>query len=418
MSTVATAALTSPPTPFASLLRRSKFASYDPQIAQVYTTSSANAHRGNWGVKRPLALRKPGRFIAIQAVDSREQQTEWRHGQQEALFVERWPELGVRTLDRGSWEKHVGVSNRARWMLDSEFLVDQKAAEREAEAFAAFEEERTTQTKGYKAAPPRKKPTEVWDGVPVRRVSAMTQREYARYMDDLRAQRPAFQEFLVEQTAISLEKQLAGKRQHPIRPTPYEEVPLSSAKEVRNLFLKGAAHRPPLAQQPHRTAGLQYASESPLTQFFTSRPQPGRFLTEKAVRYRPLGVSGVIMGSGSASNITDPPPNPMFRPTFAHLIKAPRTVGKNESHGLEAVVIEARAFESSQLSMTRRNPHRPGSREWIEASGPTKKKERDMTRTPTGRSGKRDLLQPAAETSPVKLMDTLNAIMSQQTQPE
>ncbi len=94
------------PSPFASLLRRSKFASYDPTIGQVYTTYDGNAYRGNWGFKRPLALRKRNKFISVKAVDSPEQQTEWSPRESEARFIKRWEEVATEPSIRDAWETH------------------------------------------------------------------------------------------------------------------------------------------------------------------------------------------------------------------------------------------------------------------------------------------------------------------------
>ena len=50
------------PGTFPELLRRSRFASFDPTIRQSYGTPPSRLHRGNWGLKRPIAQSKRSAF--------------------------------------------------------------------------------------------------------------------------------------------------------------------------------------------------------------------------------------------------------------------------------------------------------------------------------------------------------------------
>lgn len=91
----------------AALLRRTRLSTFDPTISQVYTAPPAYASRGDWGLKRGLpsgAASQGGssnlRFVDVKALDTPEGQTVWIEREKETLFVKRWNETGAR-LDVG-----------------------------------------------------------------------------------------------------------------------------------------------------------------------------------------------------------------------------------------------------------------------------------------------------------------------------
>jgi len=84
-----------PASPFALLLRRSRFASYDPAIRQTYSAPPASAHRGQWGLKRPIALRRRNAFISLTNFETRAQQTEWNNAESQVRFIRRFEEMGT-----------------------------------------------------------------------------------------------------------------------------------------------------------------------------------------------------------------------------------------------------------------------------------------------------------------------------------
>ncbi|GAA5919807.1 hypothetical protein JCM6882_006486 [Rhodosporidiobolus microsporus] len=89
--------MAAPSTSYSSLLRRSKLAHFNPQIDQVYTTSSANLARSNFGFKRPLpqATTKTSPFVRVSHIDSPEGRTVFRKATRETKFVRQWSETGV-----------------------------------------------------------------------------------------------------------------------------------------------------------------------------------------------------------------------------------------------------------------------------------------------------------------------------------
>ena len=138
---------TSAPSQFAALLRRSKFASYDPHIGQVYTAFDGHAARGNFGLKRPLALRRRNAHITVQAVDSHEQQTVWKSAEQANRWIRMWDEVGVKPKvgQQTKWEQKLGaLGAEVSLLTDSEFTHQETAGaqkEEGVEAELAEEEE-------------------------------------------------------------------------------------------------------------------------------------------------------------------------------------------------------------------------------------------------------------------------------------
>ncbi|THH20881.1 hypothetical protein EW146_g552 [Bondarzewia mesenterica] len=354
--TTAAAAVLPPSSPFAAMLRRSKFASYDPRISQVYTTYGGYAHRGDWGVKRPLAIRKRDKYITLQSIDSREQQTEWKTGEPESRWMKRWAELGIEAHPRGGWEHQLGKSARKQWLVDPEFslgtsdgsVLKSKQLENadEADDFSEF---------NRKAVPS---------------IMAMKPKEFERYLDKLREQRPVFQKYLQKQVDSGSKKRIASNI--------VDQAQYESALLAREKFLwysaKESYHSPSsraIEQQPHHTAGLSYALASPLTNFFLAKPQVGRRVRlpsdDDEVRPSKETLDRVSV-AGMLSKLTTPwagkSETKSLRITAAKLLNAPRAVDGNRL-GLDGVRLETLSGDVSQLDMVRPNPHKPGSRKYI-----------------------------------------------------
>ena len=81
------------PSPFGALLRRSKFATYDPKIGQVYASYGGHAHRGDWGIKRPLAKQRRGFYAKISAIDTNYEHTDWKGAHKEVRMMKTMEEL-------------------------------------------------------------------------------------------------------------------------------------------------------------------------------------------------------------------------------------------------------------------------------------------------------------------------------------
>ncbi|KAI0256593.1 mitochondrial ribosomal protein subunit-domain-containing protein [Lactifluus subvellereus] len=347
MAAIAKAAIVHPPSPspFATLLRRSKFASYDPTIGQVYTTHDGNAHRGNWGFKRPLALRKRDKFISVQVVDSPEQQTEWKPRESEARFVQRWGEVATEPNVRGAWEKHYMNSRPMHQgelaKVDKNGSVVDPAVQRQAEESSGKRQ--------YVASGPL--------------ISAMSAKQFARYLDKLHKQRPE---------GAGRTRKPKAPSQHLVAPSAYEESALGSAEMVRRRFLQRQSHtlyEAPdsrvIEQRPHRNGGLSYAHASQLTHFFTTRGEPGRFIDSQGPEGRPNVRAGF---AGMAANLKTPvidyDSGSKFRVVDSVLQQAPNVVSA-QPQGLDGAIIEMTVQDVGNHHMTRANPFPPGSRAYI-----------------------------------------------------
>ncbi len=339
------------PSPFAFLLRRSKFASYDPTICQVYTTHDGNAYRGNWGFKRPLALRKRDKFISVEAVDSAEQQTEWSRRESEARFIKRWEQVATEPIVREAWDSHCTGS---RPMHQAELAKEGQNGNIVNPAVQRQLDE--SSNKQYVAPGPL--------------VSSMPTRVFDRYLDKLRRQRPEFLKFLSQEAEYSTHTQTAPR--HPVAPSAYEQSALGSAEMVRRRFLQKRSHTiyespdsRAIEQRPHRNGGLSYAHTSQLTHFFTTTEQPGRMLE---MHGRDPRGSPRASFAGMAVNIRPPifhsERESKLRIVETVLKQAPSVVSA-QPQGLDGAIIDTTVVDVANLHMTRANPFPPGSRAYI-----------------------------------------------------
>lgn len=287
------------PSTFATLLRRSKFASYDPAILQIYTASPAHSHRGDFGFKRPMPrpARKRAPHVVVTNVDTREYQTEWVNAESQSKFVRRMDETGANweTMN-GSWQMK---TLHSEWVTDSEF--DDSLKDYEASLF---------RPPSFNSMPPQ---------------------EFNRYVERTRELRPAFREYLEQQRVKrNAEKEEQYSRNREMYKANYEKkyatpLPVSYAErperyrlETQPVNLYAAAQIPPLASEgdrsnkarertraitahrnflaedakknllqssttgiaplPHKHAGLSYHHPSSLQSVLTSPPIPGHIL--------------------------------------------------------------------------------------------------------------------------------------------
>jgi hypothetical protein len=384
-----------PPSPFAALLRRSKFASYDPTIGQVYTTHDGNAHRGNWGFKRPLALRKRNKFVSVQAVDSPEQQTEWSSRESEARFIQRWEEVATEPHVRDAWERHYSNS---RSVQQAELAKEDKNGNIMNPAIRRQADEERGKRQWVASGP---------------LVSSMNPRQFARYLDKLRQERPEFLSFLSEE---SPHKAKTGS-QHLVAPSAYEQSALGSAETVRKRFLQRQSHTiyeapdsRAIEQRPHRNGGLSYAHTSQLTHFFTTNEEPGRFVEmpasdgRQSLRASFAGMAANLKTPASHHNVGS-----KFRVVESVLKRAPNVVSA-QPQGLEGAVIGTTVEDVANLVMIRANPFPPGTRAYIAHAQrvvPSKGK-RSMT---SPKSAPRLETAPESGRGTKELLSTLRTIM-------
>lgn len=285
------------PSPFAALLRRSKFASYDPFIGQVYTTHGGHAHRGNWGLKRPLPNRRRVGFITVRSIDSPEQQTEWNSAESSARWMRRWEELGkkLEVHELANWTR-----NPYSWATDTEF-------------------DKAGNVVGAPGCERRETLVSDPDNL-IPDPEAMSPKQFKKYLNRLRALRPEFKKFLQDswreqqsqQEQLSNQKhQTQQNRKHGNRKLESERKAtgihritgsgdidmFASSQNASNMFVdKFLVHRETKALEslesrrvearPHNLAGLQYSFLSTLQSRYLHKPAPGRDVVQsRAVRF-------------------------------------------------------------------------------------------------------------------------------------
>ena len=271
-------AAASPISPFAAILRRSKFASYDPAIGQVYTSYGGHLHRGNWGLKRPLPLRRRDAHITVKAVDSKEEQTEWKPADAEARFAKMWDVVGItpEVSEAGRWHMKLGQTGQVVWKMDTEFASS----------------EDNTSVGSQSTVHPIYGPNS--SAFP--NIEAMSDREFKRYLDKLRKARPEFAEYLKLVSARrSREAARSSGKNDLDAPTDSEftsfwessfetQTSLRSSSQDFKMFLGSRAHAAynspdsrVIEQQPQTYAGLTYAKSSPLQPLLLYLFPPGTF---------------------------------------------------------------------------------------------------------------------------------------------
>ncbi|CAG8522158.1 7688_t:CDS:1 [Dentiscutata heterogama] len=77
---------------FAELLHRSRLATFDPSLPQVYTSCGRYKIRGEWGLKRNLPPFLRTNFITVNALDTIEHQTPYKSAQTMVKFTKCWKE--------------------------------------------------------------------------------------------------------------------------------------------------------------------------------------------------------------------------------------------------------------------------------------------------------------------------------------
>ncbi|KAH7339764.1 mitochondrial ribosomal protein subunit-domain-containing protein [Rhizoctonia solani] len=370
------------PSAFSTLLRRSKFATYDPAINQVYTSYGGFAHRGHWGTKRDLpvkrkhkvqdplvsssggrgsARRNPVAFIS--ALDSSEGQTEWSSAEKDARWLRRLEELGsgTRLNDTSAWSKRVGNSGgRAIGNVDSEF---------------GSSESETSQQ--MSSALPN--------------TQSMSERQFKSYIDKLRGQREQFHGFL-QQAGVHSEE---GK-DRPVPMYAYAQVPSTHHTRFLAHMNHEAAVQPTsntLTPVPHPSGGLDYLNPTPLmSQLLFPNPVKGRYVQPPERNSRMLfqkfdstavvSVAGynAILQSDESSAVTQavnwnklaerdfsqPPEQASsdYRVESLELYEVPSVVGKSRQ-GIQGAEIKIRVRDYSKRHLERANPHRPGTFEYV-----------------------------------------------------
>ncbi|KAG0701743.1 hypothetical protein DFH29DRAFT_925194 [Suillus ampliporus] len=316
--------------PFATLLKRSKFSSFDPRIAQVYTTHGGDAHRGNWGFKRPLPIRRRGAYITLKAVDTLEQQTEWNSAEPQAMWMKNWDELQLNPAPEES-----GTAD----MVDSEYV------------------------------PERTDPIS-WRPSAIPNIHAMSNSEFKQYVAHIRRKRRGFLSYQEKKMESDMSKESSKEKKALPRKLPVE-LSLEDFAMWESQKLREDRRSRSLESVPHRSAALQT--------YLSTKEHKGRLVEEvKGDRGKPLYYVASYAGMGTVVHQKNKGVGPVmswgdvsktgamkFRPESASLERAPEVVYKRQ--GLKAAKISMQAFASDAQSHSQSNTHRPGSLKYITA---------------------------------------------------
>jgi Mitochondrial ribosomal protein subunit len=264
---------------FAALLKQSKFASYSPSIAQVYTTYGGHATRGDWGVKRPLSARKRNQALLIQSIDSREQQTEFRSAESEAKMVERWQETGMDisggTVGRypGMWKAQLDNRPPRELDIDSEFC--------------SYTPEEGADIHPENAALRLKTPPSI-EATPD--INLMSTKDFEAYLERVRKLRPAFRKY-IKQKRPAIGTTIINSPTTDL----YRIRALKQGDDIANAFLNelsyqlhGSPQSQTLEPYPHRNGGLYY-------------PRPNSFQTSLLYPAIPARLTSAATGPGVGS---------------------------------------------------------------------------------------------------------------------
>lgn len=342
---------------FPSLLKRSRFVTYDPTISRVYTSPLQSiVSAGDWGFKFPLNRPKKAQFLEMRSIDSGPGiRSDWRGTEKEARFLMMWGD--GRTPWNARKRRAAGRGSNARNALLAE----------EAESSA-----------------PEVLPN----------VDAMSPQEFERYLNSLRARRAEFRESL--------------------GPIEVETLPEASARGVvREQTTSGfqadlvkqeidAPGSTRVMAKPHHLRGLAYSSAPAAgAQLDPQRVHTGRVLDQAprgATSYRGIegvnaewvvGLGGVTAtGSSGTRRVSDRPTLSKFDYTrerkFASLArfavkeavldKPPQVIGVNDpNYSPDYWLKHASAARRPQpfhtlrfdIKVNQTEPVRPGDKDWV-----------------------------------------------------
>ncbi|KAL1743697.1 hypothetical protein HDZ31DRAFT_40345, partial [Schizophyllum fasciatum] len=263
--------------PFSELLRRSRFASFDPYVRQTYVAPQSYAQRGNYGLKRSINLTQKNSAISLKSFDERASYTNWTPAESNARFIRQFDELHVnpRPSPNKPWANYIGTQNQLHWLIDSESSPGEGLA---------YDPVPTTGRYGAS----RPGPVE-HTAISVPNLAAMKPRQFRTFVRRLQDARPEFREYMNQLSDAPRERyeRLRQKRADGLKLTNSEMDFLDNYKDAAQAPLLGLAQNPALdhrarflgertraefedrsqhkiEQQPHRVAGLNYAHPTPL----------------------------------------------------------------------------------------------------------------------------------------------------------
>ncbi|KAL4067833.1 mitochondrial ribosomal protein subunit-domain-containing protein [Scleroderma citrinum] len=375
--------------PFAQLFKQSKFASFDRHIAQVYTTHGGNAHRGDWGFKRPLSIRRRGAYITVKNVDTTEYQTEWSSAEPQAVWMKNWDQLQISPqLSDGGHGSYASPEQLRDHIQESDYL-------------------------------PNQRDPSTWRRHYIPNLESMTPVEFRKYLDQIQAHRRKFYKVTQANQASKGRVTSSFYQLSNSYPTGWDDLYAQhlSTERRTNPRCRQIEHA------PHRNGGLSYANYTPLQTFLMTKERKGRMVEEyigkdnKKLFYVAsfAGMGGIVQkhNAGIAQPMVWDDPRrtgeAMLRPQNVIVHRLPNVVGRVRQ-GLKAAKMDMELRVWNGQSHSRSNPHPPGSRQYIAAEPPgfTPGMTMNTTRKFTTRGKSRQSPSPGAT------IDVLNTILSRE----
>lgn len=386
------AASISKASPFAQLFKQSKFASFDRHIGQVYTTHGGDAHRGDWGFKRPLSVRRRGAYITVKNVDTTEYQTEWSSAESQAFWMKNWDELQIapQLPDYGTLQSTEQTRDHIQ---ESDYL-------------------------------PNQQDPSIWRRPYVPNLESMTRDEFKKYLAQIRVHRNKFYKVTQANQASRGRAASSFYQLSNSYPTSWDD---HYAHHLSNERRTNPRCRE-MEHLPHRNGGLSFANYTPLQTFLMTKERKGRLAEEYIGKDNKMlfyvasfgGMAGIVQkhNAGVAQPMVWNDPQrtgeTMLRLQTAVVHRQPIVVGRVRQ-GLKATKMDVELKVWDGQSHSRSNPHPPGSRQYITAEPPgftpgmTTFSKRRMDQFVARSKGRRNQ-------SPATTIHCLNTILSQQSQ--
>ena len=300
------------PGAFPELLRRSRFASFDPTIRQSYGTPPSHLHRGNWGLKRPIAQRKRNAFISLKNFEEHEHYIEWNNAESQVRLINKIEELNItpRLAQGVPWFVGLGPAASSSWSkMDSEFAPGETGMPHLIESASLFTRQREGLGLPGEVEHDTNSSTKNSNEYLHPNLAAMSPKVFNRYLKKLRSLRPEFQKFLKENNISTSVRESGIPSNWHIRflGQHFEKQFRDSRDETKTDVHPNQTQ--PIRQQPHRTGGLMYATPTYLESYFTSNAQPGIVLEKVSHKDRDSGTGNanafLVSTAGIVGNLSE-----------------------------------------------------------------------------------------------------------------
>lgn len=272
---------------FSQLLRRSKLASYDSSIDQVYSSHSGFRARGDYGLKRAILPNKAAvsPFIRITELDRDGRRVKYRQATKETKYAQKFAELDsapLHTSDTSSVIEDDGATIRSAF-IDREEEFDEKG---------------------------RLVPDRISSERRPPNMLTMSEHEFERLLDDLGERRSEFERFVKHKmfpdapAAVDEEFDLRGRLFGAAQPPPNERR-MFHVELLRTIeqFFNSVYESTAMPPSPHPSLALRYSTVTPL-EAALEPPVPGRLLGPTSANMNSPHLATVI-----GQTVSIPKPN-------------------------------------------------------------------------------------------------------------